>query len=391
MRILHVIPQLTLGGAEQVVLSLIRQQRRLGLDAQLVVLGSQNAFPERLTDLPEPAFLHYGGKRRDVVGFARCVARLRRLVRQQQPDIVHSHLWPASRLTGWAVRNRPTPHVVHIHDTRPWLAGQTLRDAALRRWTRISLPAARTHFLAVSEAVRQYTLEHLGPLTSTIEVCHNGIDPAVFADDEEVPVNADVASGRLTIGTAGRFAPEKGHADLIRAVAALRERGFDCTLRIAGDGQLRREYEQLTAKLGLESIVDLPGKVRDMPGFYRSLDIFALPSVGAEGLPITLLEAMAAGLPIVACDVAGVSEAVRDGVDGRLVPPGDHAALADALFDLAADEASRQRFAASAQQRVTESFSVAAMAERCGRLYDRLAVSAADTFTHAAEPGHKYG
>lgn len=170
--------------------------------------------------------------------------------------------------------------------------------------------------------------------------------------------------GPRVIGATGRLAKQKGFDILIRAFGAVRDRFPDAYLVIAGEGHERKSLTELIGRLGLSDSVSLPGFVNDIDAFYRSLTIFALPS-RFEGMPNALLEAMAAGVPVVASQVSGVAELLVDGETGRLVQAEDVEGLAATIVDLLGDERQRSHMAERARRLV---------ATECGmdRMLDEL-------------------
>jgi glycosyltransferase involved in cell wall biosynthesis len=196
-----------------------------------------------------------------------------------------------------------------------------------------------------------------------------GIDVDVFC-----PAGRDGSRGDvLGIGTAGRFVPEKGHVDLVRAVAALHAAGQTCELRIAGEGPLENDYRRLVRELGLDGHVTFCGRVEEMAGFYRSLDVYVQPSWSAEGLPLSILEAMSSGCCVVASDVAGAVEAVEHGATGLVVRPRDVDGLATALRRVSADPGLRSGLGSAARRKVVERFAVDTMCGRIEELYREVA------------------
>jgi glycosyltransferase involved in cell wall biosynthesis len=179
----------------------------------------------------------------------------------------------------------------------------------------------------------------------------------------------------LRIGVVARLSPEKGHAHLFRAFRRFLQRGFEAEMLVVGEGSLRESLQQLAARLGIADRVQFSGLVPNVPEFLRSVAISVLPSLAAEGLPLTILEAMATGLPVVATDVAGAGEVIEDGVSGLLVPPGDEQALADALARLAADDALRARMGSTAVAVVQERFSFETIAHRMEAVYQEVLAS----------------
>jgi len=158
-----------------------------------------------------------------------------------------------------------------------------------------------------------------------------------------------VGSSRRLLLAVGRLAPEKGLDLLLEAFARLQRRFDTWDLTILGDGPIRGELEAAVSRHGLEGRVSLPGAISDVARYYHAADLFVLPS-RYEGFPNALCEAMSWGLPVIAADChSGPREITRDGLDGRLVPPDDVAALAGAMEELISDEAERQRLGRAAR------------------------------------------
>lgn len=166
-----------------------------------------------------------------------------------------------------------------------------------------------------------------------LEVVHCGIDVEGWPRRE--PTGHD---GPLRVLTVGRLHPQKSHHILVDAVALLRDRGIELALTIVGEGPTRAQLERQIAAADLEDLVHLVGAVgqSDVGEYFRTHDVFCLASV-SEGLPVVLMEAMAAGLPVVTTRITGVPELVVDGLSGLLVPPARPAELADALERVATD------------------------------------------------------
>ncbi len=163
----------------------------------------------------------------------------------------------------------------------------------------------------------------------------------------------------------------KGLEHLIDAVAELRQIGIRFELRIAGSGSLLDGLKQRASRAGVADEVAFTGHVEDMPAFYHQLDLFVLPSL-SEGLPLTVLEAMASGLPVVATNVGGTAEALRDGIDGFVVPPGDVAALISAISRLHESPELRRQMGAAGRARVVAEFSRERVAREVVEVYHRV-------------------
>jgi len=182
-----------------------------------------------------------------------------------------------------------------------------------------------------------------------------------FAASVGIPPGAEV------VGAIGRLAKQKGFDVLLEAFAQVGRERPGAFLVIAGEGHERKDLARRVKRLGLEEAVSLPGFVEDMDSFYESLTVFALPS-RFEGMPNVVLEAMAAGVPVVATDVSGVGEIVEDGVTGRLVPPEDSERLAGALLDLLGDARERRSLRENALSLVRREFNLERMIDELDAL-----------------------
>jgi glycosyltransferase involved in cell wall biosynthesis len=251
-----------------------------------------------------------------------------RVCREFRPDILvahgfSEHLW--GRYAGLLAR---VPHLVHVeHNTRERYTGWRLKQT---RWL-----AKRTdRIVGVSEGVRLRLLEMGMPEDRTIAI-PNGIRLSTFDGADAHPVTARIPG----IVMVARFSKQKDHATLLRAVARLRDRGIEAPVLFAGAGKglHRKPLEKLAALLGIASHVRFLGVVRNVPELLMTHRIAALVT-HYEGMPLALIEGMAAGCAVVGSEVPGVREVIEDGVEGRLVPERDDVALADVLERLLRDD-----------------------------------------------------
>jgi glycosyltransferase involved in cell wall biosynthesis len=222
-----------------------------------------------------------------------------------------------------------------------------------------------------------------------VEVIHCGVDPAAFAPSVRGP------RGPLRIVAVGTLHEVKGQIHLIEACRRLAERGVAVTCRFIGDGPDRDALQARIDAYGLTDTVTLAGRMTTdaVAAELAAADVLVAPSVPTsggkrEGIPVVLMEAMATGLPVVASRLSGIPELVTDGVSGLLVPPGDDAALADALASLAADPERRTRLGAAGRETVLRDFDVdrnaAALADRIRRSLGRSGGADASADTRAA-------
>ena len=308
--------------------------------------------------------------------------RLARIMRELRPQILHTHTAKAGAVGRAAAllagRARP-PIVVHTFH------GHVLRGYFGRFWTGVfrtleRLLARPTDVLvAVSPEVRdELVAMGIGP-ESKFAVIRLGIqleervaiDPATRAETRRV---MGIGDDRFVVGWIGRMTGVKRTDDVLRAVRLLRDRGVDACLCMVGDGPDRNQVEQLAGELGIVRHCLFPGYQEEVGQFFSAFDVFVLPS-GNEGTPVTAIEALAGGCPVVATRVGGVPDVVRDGEDGFLVEPGAVDELAERLAQLAADPKLRARMGASGRDRVVARYSVPRLIDDVDVLYRGLLVA----------------
>jgi glycosyltransferase involved in cell wall biosynthesis len=330
-RVVHVLAGAGVGGTERQLLLLL-PELAASVDTRLVVIRG-GPLTERLAAVvPTEQVAKYG--KVDPVFLARLVARLRR----HQPDIVHTWGTTANVWASVAARLAGVPHLVTTEGALdPW-KGPLHRgvDRRVYRWA----DAVVCNSATVADHLRR-----LGADRSVLRVIPNGI-PETAGRDGFLPAQPHIVF-------LGRLHPVKGPDLLVEALPRVLARIPDAIATIAGPAaqkaerdcaaQLRREL----VRLGLHDTVSMPGLVEEPAKFLRHASVLAVPS-RSEGSPNVVLEAMAVGVPVVAADVGGVSELVRDGETGWLVPPNDPSALADALVDALGHPAEAQRRAATA-------------------------------------------
>jgi glycosyltransferase involved in cell wall biosynthesis len=233
-----------------------------------------------------------------------------------------------------------------------------------------------TKVVANSPAARRM-LEAEGLATGSIAVIPNGVDPVFFASPERTgPVR--------TVVTVANLRPEKSHETLLAAAASLIGSHPSLRFQIVGDGVRRRELEQLAATLGLSAHVEFLGHREDVPALLASADAFVLPS-RSEAFPNGAIEAMAAGIPVVACAVGGLLDLIQDGRTGLLVPPGDSNALAGALRGLIDDPARAHAIGRAGRRLVQQGYSFDRMVGSFDDLYCSGLHGSLPARTHEAE------
>ncbi len=377
VRVLQVINSLVVGGAEQLLVILARHIDRTRYDLRVCSMAPLGDTPivRDLRDLEIPLYSLGDGPPRvpcHVLGLAV-------LARRHQIDVMHTHLGYGNTIGALAglLARRPVVSTLHsvqhtVQEVKPGLdtLKVVLRSQALRWGAR--------EIIAVAPEVHTAAITDLGLPAGKIVDVPNGIDTEAFVHLDPAAVRErrrellGDAAGPLVV-TVGNMRAAKGHEYLVAATARARAHLPGLRVAIVGRGG---EYESVvrhaiaTHDVGRQII--LTGQRRDIAEIVAAADLYVLPSV-LEGLPLALLEAMAAGKPVVATAVGGVPRVVQDGHNGRLVPPADAEALATAITHLltAPDEA--ERLAENGRAHVREAYGAAGWARRLESIYSRAA------------------
>jgi len=242
--------------------------------------------------------------------------------------------------------------------------------------------------IAVSGAQAE-KVRRAGVRKERVRVIHNAIDPERFVDpDPRYRTKLEKffrAPKSHIIAAAGRLSPEKGFDVFLAAAARVLEAQPDVGFVLFGHGAMKPVLQQQVTFLGLGSSVVMAGYRNDLDRFIPQLDLFVLPSY-TEGLPNVVLEACAAGVPVIATEVGGTPEVIADGTSGFLVPPGDPDALADKILEALEDEERLREIGFMGRQRVLEEFTFQAQVAEYLKLFEELAPGLADAEEVAPEP-----
>jgi glycosyltransferase involved in cell wall biosynthesis len=361
-KVLHIINGDLYAGAERVQDLLALNLRQYGYDVGLVTLkDGLYASARQATDAP---LFRFGMRSRFDL---RVVPGIAKVAKSGGYQIMHTHS-PRSALIGALASARAAvPLVHHLHGPTTHDTEHVLRNYRNSFIERICIRKAKQG-VAVSRFVAGYA-RSLGVPPERTTIVWNGVETV-----PERPIRNE--QSELTVGAVALFRPRKGIEVLLEAVARLADiRSAPVKLLMVG-GFETNAYEDkiknLARRLNLAGRIEWTGFTTNVAQRLSRMDVFVLPSLYGEGMPMVILEAMALGLPIVASAVGGVAEAIEQRRHGILVAPGDAAALCASLIEVLDDETLRREIGKGARQRQIDSFSVTTMAAGVAAVYDRL-------------------
>jgi glycosyltransferase involved in cell wall biosynthesis len=364
LKVLHLLVSLPVGGAEDLVAAIVRGLNPERFAAGVACIGFPGPVGDELQADGYPVSCLGLDLRR--ASFWHLVAEVRRLLKELRPDLLHTHLYHPNLYGRLAALGLGIPVVAAVHNSYTRAKFHRRLWNYLLSWTTARVLVGSTQ---VWEDVRHYD----GVPPARLLLLPYGIRPEDLETSlSRQEVRQILGVSGFVLGAVGRLEEQKGHLYLLEALAQARPELPEATLLLVGDGRLRPDLERRARELGLAEQVRFLGTRRDLPLIYRALDLFVQPSRW-EGLPLALLQAMGAGLPVLATRVSGVREVVNEGRNGRLVEPGDATALARVLLELYRQPELRARLGAAARLTIQEGYSLEAMLAQLEQLYLELA------------------
>jgi glycosyltransferase involved in cell wall biosynthesis len=367
MKVLHLISSGGMYGAESVVATLASNLQNRGEDTIVGVFDNAHRPKNDASDRIEKA----GVKVIRIPCSGRAdgltVRAIRKLIRTEQIDILHSHGYKADIYGYLATRRLRIPIIATRHNQRGLRHTLAIRlyefldILFLRRFNAVA---------AVSDLIAEELLR-AGVAPRKVTVIGNGIDVSRFVGASPTLSEELNKEQRLLIGTAGRLIPQKGIEYFLMAASEVLKTFPTLLFGIVGEGPHRPALERSMKDLGIERNVVFTGPRSDMPNIYASFDVFVLPSL-EEGMPMTVLEALASGLPVIATKVGAVEKLVFPNQTGILVQPGEAAGLAAALISLIGNPELRVRLGQNGRSLVQNEHSSSVMSQRYLRLYQEL-------------------
>lgn len=375
VRVLHLLPDMAAGGGQRLVLDLLSHLDPTRYQVSLAHIGTDTTMTAEYAaagivahQLPSGSALASGA----------ALAGTLRLMRQRRIDLVHTHGDREKRLGEAAAFLGRRPCIQHVHGMpgNPVAAETGPVQVAAHR--RIISRLLQRHFIAVSEPAYERRRPYLEAAGDQIHLVRNGIDIARFARPlpdstrERLRADLDLDGAQPVLISIGRLVKGKAMERLVPVMSRVRERRPGATLLVVGDGPERHDLETAFATAGLTGNIRLLGTRSDVPDLLGLADVFVFPTL-REGFGLVAVEAMAAGVPIVASDLPALRAIIDHGRSGLLVPPDDDESLAAAVVRILDDPGLADELRTTARTVAAEHFDITASASALGAIYDTIA------------------
>jgi len=355
IKIIQIIPTLDIGGAERLMVDLVKGLDKDFYEIEVICLKRFGVWGLKLKELGVKMFL-VGQKRKiSPIGFIKLASILKR----EKPDLVHTHLFGADIYGKLAAKLAGVKHIISTEHNINRSEGRIKKMAKkfVFKYNEMSV--------AVSQAVKDYMIEYEGAAAGKIKVIYNG---AIIENFLNQP-SGNGEKDKITIGAVGRLTRQKNFSGLITAISLIKNNKIECL--IAGDGELKKDLQKQIKDLNLDDKVKLIGQRKDIGVFLSSLDIFVMPSLW-EGFGIAVLEAGAAGLPVIASAVDSLKEIIEHNKTGILVEPANENELSEKITYLLNNKIERERLGGNLREKVISNFSLEKMVQEYDKLYKSL-------------------
>jgi glycosyltransferase involved in cell wall biosynthesis len=367
-RVLHLINSFEIGGTERQAVALLRRLNSERYDVRLAALRNVGPFygeiEERFPNVQEfPLTSFYN------LNAVRQLARLRALMASERVDILHAHDFYAGLIGAAAARLAGVRVIACQRHLK-------LSDRPVHEWGTRIIHRLAHRILVNSEAIRDHILSRDSAQANKIVVIKNGISSVAGSSEtrnlhEQLCHELEIDSDSKIIGMVARLQPVKGHRFFLEAASRVIAREPKAQFVLVGDGPLKSDIEDQAAHLGIKDRLHMLGDRTDAARILASFDLLVLASLH-EGLPNAVMEAMAAGVPVVATAVGGTKELITDGETGYLAAPADTDALSERITFALVNERDRIKVAASGRQFINVEFGMERMVESVEKLYDEL-------------------
>jgi glycosyltransferase involved in cell wall biosynthesis len=364
INVVHLVEELTIGGLEKTLTAVVLNLNKKKYNVSVWCLREGGFFADKLVkEGIDVNILHISTSRNPL-----SIYKLYRLLKSHKFDIIHTHAYSAGTIGRMSAFLAGVP-VIISHNQNIYNYYNKYYHFVERLLSYIT-----DGIICVSDVVKKFANETQGIDTKKLVTIYNGIENVRSVSGKEtsglrkelgIPVNYSV------IGTIAQFSEKKGLGYLIRSASILLKLRKDVNFLLVGDGTIMGELKQLCHNLKIGENVIFAGERGDIPEMLSLIDIFVLPSI-REGLPLAILEAMACGKPVIATNVGGVPEVIKNGINGILVQPKDPDALHNAMKELLNDAAKRKKMGREGMDICAKSFSSKVMVDRIEELYETL-------------------
>jgi len=359
--VFHLVYRLGIGGLETLLVNMINKMSDEKYQHKIICLTHSEGLESRLTKDVE--IIELNKKNGNDFGLH---LNLAKLFRKYKPTILHTYNIPTIEyhFTAWLMGVKGRIHAEHGRD-----ASDPLGKNKKYNYLRKTLSPFIQRYVAVSNDLSSWMLNDLKLPDNKVKLILNGVDTEQFKSVE----NKVIDQAFVKLGIIGRLDPVKDHKTLFNAVQYLKQKNKNVKLYVIGDGPERNNLADYVHQMHLEDDIVFLGAKKDIAKQLEQLDVFILSSI-AEGIPVTLIEAMSCALPTVTTDVGGIPEVVQNNKTGLLVPPKQAEQMADALLNYIDNPDLRLKHGQAGRKRIIEHFSLDAMVEKYTSEYEKLSV-----------------
>jgi len=360
IKICHIISGDLWAGAEVMAFHLLKGLTKYEDVDLSVVLLNEGRLAEEIRRLGVPLEVIDESK----TAFSKMIWAVRKMLNSVSPDVIHSHRYKENILSYLASKTRKGGKLIGTQHGMPESYGgkRSLKNHLISNFNSLLLSRCFQNVVAVSNEIQETLVKQYGSSSkSRVSVIHNGIT---------IPESLSTRKTKDTfvIGSSGRFFPVKDYPLMVEVAREILKNTNTVHFELAGDGPELRNLQTMVHRYGLGERFVLRGFLNDMGPFYQELDVYLNTSVH-EGIPLSVLEAMAHRVPVIAPRVGGLSEIVEDGMDGYLIENRNPKAFAEKCLQLLKNKTLREQIGSAAREKVISGFSIDQMAGKYYRLY----------------------
>ena len=364
IKVVHLVENLGVGGLEKVLVEIVLKLNKEKYHVSVWCLREGGLLADRLIEEGVNVKILRISTSRNPIG----IYKLYKLIKNHKIELIHTHAYSAGTIGRISAFLYGVSVIIsHNHSVHDYYN----KYFNFVEWV-LSLVADR--IICVSDRVKRFANETQGISAKRLITVHNGINDACSVPGKAIiklKENLGISPEHTVVGTVTHMEEHKGVFYLIQSASCILEYRKDLIFLLVGAGAQEEKLKNFCVDLKIEKNVIFTGERDDIPEILSSIDIFVLPSL-REGLPLTILEAMACAKPIIATNVGGIPEAVKDGVSGILVPPKDPESLQNAIVELLDDTEKQETMGLKGKQICDEHFRSRAMVDKIEKLYDLL-------------------